>query len=269
VTIDRGRVVCDACGVVHAEATETIAMLERKRTALDTRISKLQADQDTKVRNHPKAAAAREVLEEWGRLLAPRAKELLSIERLKPTLARLDGGWTVEELKLCVLGYSRQPYVDSEGHRSSQGTAKQKHIEPDLIFRDAKHVESGLRMADDTAPQQPTVATIAQLPWRKVWAANRHLIVQALTRQFGQGFRPMDSAANHLLWPCPRCVKLGNDAYETKRVSTTDATDEQIAYGRYLGTPLEVHSEVGGPICDCRVCGLSEAPLLEAIGKLA
>jgi hypothetical protein len=152
--------VCSECGGenAHAEqavaerdellavAREDIANLERELRVKRAQIARMRAEQDGALQNHPHYAAGQRVLQHWKKTCAPKARELGG-KRLDVVLARLNGGYTEADLKRAVDGYGMRPYVVN-GKRAAAGARDDWWADAELIFRDAKHVDAGLRIAD-------------------------------------------------------------------------------------------------------------------------
>lgn len=88
---------------------------------------------------------AKEAAEYWKRLLAPKTRELKG-PRLEKTVARRKAGYTLDELKLAIYGYYCRPYV-VDGKRKHTGKPQERHVDLELIMRDAKHVDTGMAIA--------------------------------------------------------------------------------------------------------------------------
>ena len=142
-------IACPDCGSVIDHVVDPlyqrIADLEDELAAKRRRIGNLEGDRKRKPQLDPLYQKAMEVLEYWRERLAPRTKELNGV-RLEKVLARLHGGYDVGELMLCVLGYASKPFVTRFG-RSATGQPNERHVDAELIFRDAKHVDAGIAMA--------------------------------------------------------------------------------------------------------------------------
>jgi len=249
----RRTIVCGACGAVDDDLGRQVADLEdqvgRLREAYELLdadvqqkravIAHLKAEQDGSPRMHPKFKEAMVVLETWQQLCKPSARELDSIERIRKVGARLKGGFTVDELQRAVLGYSRMPYVTKDG-RSSIGQPREWRADVDLIFRDAAHVEAGIQLAEQQE-ERASITALARLPWRRVFNANRLLIVRALERAFGAG---LDDEGWRKLWPCPRCIGKPDGA----------------------ALPLTVFMRSGSArLVDCFQCGVTDEMMLKAV----
>jgi hypothetical protein len=145
-------VVCSACGVINEEAQATIeqlqqdvANLERELRGKRSAMSRMQKDQMEKLTASKHYDAAKRVLGFWKNTLMPNAKELESVKRLKPVIDRLSGGYSEHQLNMAAMGYKAFPFV-IDGRRSATGPADRKYVDVDLIYRDAKHVDQGLRL---------------------------------------------------------------------------------------------------------------------------
>jgi hypothetical protein len=177
-TSARPAYVCE-CGQVNEKAhdrvtalqgqlvmlTEDIANLERDLRSKRSHIKRLQSKQDMMLREDPLHHPAMNVLNHWKATCSPKARELAGT-RLERVLARLRAGYTEAELKRACDGYALQPYVVA-GKRSHEGPKDAWHADAELIFRDAKHVDQGLRIADradDLRQMFTATASTAPLP---------------------------------------------------------------------------------------------------------
>jgi hypothetical protein len=236
-------IVCEDCGTLNERATalfsqirEDVQHLERELRAKRAKISRLEADRFAKLRKHKRFDDAIEVLEHWRAVCMPSAREIASEDRLTPVLARLSGGRTVEELKLCATGYARRPYVTKEG-RASQGRPSEWFADAELIYRKDENVRRGIALAATTKTDpSPGTGDMERIPWKQVQLANRRLIVRALTKKFGDPYEDN----GYLAWPCPRC---DNHPMTTLRVAPVGMTW----------------------LADCSACGLNELLLIPAI----
>jgi hypothetical protein len=202
---DQGLVVCEGCGTVHDDATQLIKQLVEHRDGLEadlrgkrSAISRLKGEQDAALRASPHYGDAHNVLLFWQETCSPKARELDG-ERLRLVIARLKGKYLVADLKLSVLGYARFPYVSDRG-RSATGTPSQWQADADLIFRSAKHVDAGLRLAQRQVQAAPR--ELGMIPWRQAQAANRRLIVDWLETRQGPGL----TREEFRRWGCPKCA---------------------------------------------------------------
>ena len=118
-------------------------LLLSKEVSKSRALRKEQNDQLTASKHYE---PAREVLRTWQNLCMPSARELGG-ERLKLVISRFNGGETEERLKQAVLGYSRYPYV-SNWRRVKTGSKDQWKAEAEYVFRNAKNVEQGIRLAE-------------------------------------------------------------------------------------------------------------------------
>lgn len=242
---------CPECGCLNehatarlAQAQEDIEALERDLRGKRSKISRLEREKHEKLRRSRKYDEAIEVLRHWQEVCAPKAREVDSAERLAAVIARLNGGHTVEELKLAVTGYARKPYVTKQG-RSSSGRPSEWYADAELICRTAEHVRKGVAMAATAlSPVESALASgqIERLSWRQVKAANRRFIIAALEEQFGTLLED-DSILSEggLVSPCPRC-------------------EEGAGLGR-----LQIAPPDWNWIARCSACGLDETRLLAAI----
>ena len=156
---------CPQCGAyleqVTRERNELLQRIEDVQTELAVKIGtirRMRGEQVRKPEESPHYAEAMELLEYWRQLCAPKTRELKG-PRLEKALARLNGGYDVANLKLAVFGYSRRPYV-TIGGRSAKGLAMQRHVDAELIFRDAKHVDMGLAIAEDELERSPDLTAL-------------------------------------------------------------------------------------------------------------
>lgn len=222
------------------QANEQVSLLERDLRGKRSKISQLERDRKTKLQTSKRYQDALIVLRHWKEVCAPRAREIDSPERMEAVLARLNGGHTVDELKLSASGYAKRPYVTSQG-RSATGTASQWFADAELIYRNPENVRKGIAWADpsnDAAlPAARNVMDLARIPWRQVQIANRKLIVSALEEQFGKG---LEDGGGYTVWPCPKC---NNDPASTLRIAP---------YGMTW-------------LAQCSQCGINETQLIAAI----
>ena len=236
-------VACRECGSVNAEATELVGQLradirhlEADLRAKRARLAAMRGEQASAAEGAAEKALALEVLSEWKRLCSPRARELNG-PRLEKTLARLRAGYTADQLRQCIHGYAARPYVVG-GVRSSIGLPSQRHVDPDVIFRDAKHVDAGIAIGDEEDGDRIPLDAIERISWRQVQRANRQLIVSTLEHRFGG---PLEDGG-FLSWPCPRC---DNDPATTLRIAPTGYS--------WLAA--------------CSTCGLTDDVLLGAVRR--
>jgi hypothetical protein len=139
---------CPECGSVLDGA---VALQDWQDAAADAQIARsqkrrLQAQRDRNPKAHHHYEAAMDVLRYWRDTCHPGAKELEN-ERLNVCLDRLDGGYTPDALKRACYGYSLKPFVVG-GRRSHEGPRDAWQADATLIFRDAKHVDYGLNVAE-------------------------------------------------------------------------------------------------------------------------
>lgn len=144
-------VVCDACGVVHEEATEKIGILQEAVTNLGIEVSRKQA-RVNRLRNEsmgqrpPEYDDAMQVALYWKQNISPTARELNG-PRMENTIARIRAGYSVEELKWAVWGYRCRPNV-LDGKRVPARLGGRRYVDLELIMRDEKHVQIGMEIAD-------------------------------------------------------------------------------------------------------------------------
>jgi hypothetical protein len=242
-------IACEGCGTLNEQATalldqarDDIANLEKELRGKRAKISRLEADRFAKLRQHKKYEAAMDVLRHWQATCAPKAREIDSQERLSAVLARLTGGHTVAELKLCATGYAKRPYV-GKGGRSSTGKPNEWFADAELIYRSAEHVRKGIALAATTdAPE--SAGPIDRLSWRRVWHANRKLILDTLAEQYGRQALLKHPSGYTLSW-CPKCSRDDDGIYR----------------------PLRIADEPGRYLAECQGCGLNDTRLIAAITK--
>jgi hypothetical protein len=152
--------VCGECGcllpdVQRALATrdqmvdvlrEDVASLEAELRSKRAAIKRLKSDQDRSLRADPRYDEAMNVLSHWRATCAPQARELGG-KRLENVLARLHGKYTSDQLKRSAEGYALKPYVVN-GRRQPSGPKDDWRADAELIYRDAAHVDQGMRIAD-------------------------------------------------------------------------------------------------------------------------
>lgn len=124
------------------ERDRDLAALRRRRTILENELKKLQKKQQADDAVRP------EVEEMFGfwqiHCNHPRAR--LDTDRF----SRLAWGLAEYEQPGCarsIIGYGAFPYVGEQG-RQTTGTTKQRFDDLELIFRNAKQVEQGWKLAD-------------------------------------------------------------------------------------------------------------------------
>ena len=149
----REHIFCPECGAVLEQVMARVERLEEAQALLEkdiagkrSEIKRLQRQQDERVRDAESYETACEVALYWQRVCEPKAREPLNVRRLEPTLARLNH-YTPAELRQAIDGYAARPYVVN-GRRVAQGAPDQRYCDLDLIMRDAKHVDTGLRIAE-------------------------------------------------------------------------------------------------------------------------
>ena len=150
--------VCE-CGQPNELAAARIATLEEQNALLRENVALLSAEhvselaqkkrlkgkQDQQRRSDPHYADAMVVLEHWKATCYPQARELGG-RRLDNVLARLKA-YRVDDLKRACDGYALKPYVVN-GRRSHQGPRDSWYADAELIFREAKKVDEGIRIAE-------------------------------------------------------------------------------------------------------------------------
>jgi hypothetical protein len=200
-------IACSACGLIDERAntlfTEqamAIDLLEKDLRGKRSQISRLTGEQERELRGSVHYSGALEVLRHWQAVLEPKAREVDSITRIKQVIARMNGGFSVEELKRCIDGYAKRPY-NVKGRRRSHGKPTQRYVDVSLIFRDAKHTQEGMALND--LATEPPPADIRKLDWRKVRRANHKAIIEALRKlKLGTYY---DSASRSTISGCPNC----------------------------------------------------------------
>lgn len=246
-------IVCEDCGCLNERATALLDQVkgDLKRAEQDLvgkrrQIDRLKAERWEKLKASKRYPQAMEVLRHWQEVCAPNAKEIDSADRLGAVLARLNGGHTVEQLKLCATGYGMFPFVTDKG-RASQGSQSQWHADAELIYRTPKHVQTGIALAARAAESPATFSgSIERLSWRAVKRANRQYILRVLRETYGtRGLETESFAGGYSYWefPCPRCLELGDDDWSLKVFP----------------------DDFGDRIVECWRCGLDEARLIAAI----
>jgi hypothetical protein len=126
------------------EQLEAAAVMAAVAKASERR---LHADQYEQLKESEYYADAKAVLEYWRDRCHPKAKELGG-ERLKLVVARLKGGHDRQTLMRCVDGYARRPYMVNYQWRAA-GPKSRWYAKATIVFRDAEHVEQGVRLADE------------------------------------------------------------------------------------------------------------------------
>jgi len=139
---------CPECGCLLPELQERIRGLERDLVAKRSRIAKLEGDRAHKAESSPHYRDALEVLEHWRTHCAPKTKELNG-KRLENTIERLKGGYTKDQLMVCVLGYASKPYW-RRFVRSATGKRDELRIDARIIFASAEAVDTGLALFADS-----------------------------------------------------------------------------------------------------------------------
>jgi hypothetical protein len=130
---------------------KTIAYLEKLVRRQGIQITDLKAQQAEQ--DHPVTQEAMEVARYWRDNIRPGARELNS--RCENVEKRLRGGYSIDELKRAIDGYTAKPFV-TNGQRASRGTGK-RYDELELICRTPMHVDAGIAIVDaleeDTHPE--------------------------------------------------------------------------------------------------------------------
>jgi hypothetical protein len=125
---------------------EIIGDLEGDLRAKRRRIKELRRENAAAVLAHPRYDEAMAVLAYWKAEVYPNARELGG-KRLENVIDRLDGTNSVARLCRAIDGYKLKPYVVN-GKRTHEGSPDDWQADAELIFRDAKHVDAGLRIAE-------------------------------------------------------------------------------------------------------------------------
>jgi hypothetical protein len=162
-------VFCPDCGTVLDTPTMLIAALSERVQALEHELgnkvaqnSRLKGERLKKYREKPQYKIACRVLQNWKDVCMPTAREIESGDRLVNVMARLAGGFTEDELKRSVYGYSLKPYVVPPGVRATVGLADQWRADAELIFRDPQRVQQGIAIADAHDAMQQTLEAAAE-----------------------------------------------------------------------------------------------------------
>lgn len=125
---------------------EDVANLERDMRRLRANNSRLLRERDQERRESPNYKAAMDVLRYWKARCHPGARELRG-KRLEHCLARLNAGYRPDELRRAVDGYAARPYVVN-GKRQASGGKEDWYADAELIFREPRQVERGIRIAE-------------------------------------------------------------------------------------------------------------------------
>jgi hypothetical protein len=204
---------CEQCGFPVAEANErledaleAIDGLQRDLIGKRSQIKRLEGEAADRLERHKHYSAAVEVLAYWKAQLAPKAREIVSEARLKPTIARLSSGHTKEGLMGAIDGYAKFPYV-VKAKRCPTGHDSQRYVDVGLIFRDAAHVEEGLRLAkrDTKAASPSNPVDMRLLDWRAVRYMNHKTILAVLSETQGRPY--FNNATMQHEAECPRCKR--------------------------------------------------------------
>jgi hypothetical protein len=167
---DHRAAVCSDCGVLNETVLERLATrdrqieqldedcrnLERELRAKRSQIKHLRSEQDASFKNDPHFEAAKRVLEHWRTTCHPNAKEL-SGDRLKNTIHRLRGDYAEADLVKSIDGYALKPFMVG-GKRTHEGPQDAWRADAELIFRDAQHVDQGIRIAERADDLRQVVA---------------------------------------------------------------------------------------------------------------
>jgi hypothetical protein len=141
-----------------AELQDMIDAIQEDNSIKQTRIKALRREADRALRYSEHFEDAMDVLGHWKQHCYPKAVELGG-ERLKKVISRLKAGYKVDQLKRCVDGYAAFPYV-VEGRRVREGNPARRYVDAELVFRDPKHVDQGLALADEAERRQQPLPTI-------------------------------------------------------------------------------------------------------------
>lgn len=151
-------VAVNARDEVIATLEEDIANLERDLRSKRAQNRRLKAEQDIMLRQDEHYSDAMDVLHHWKRECSPNARELHG-KRLENTIARLRGKYTPDELKRACDGYALKPFVVN-GRRTHEGPKDSWQADAELIFRDARHVDAGLRIAERADDLRQVLAAV-------------------------------------------------------------------------------------------------------------
>jgi len=169
IDLETGQIDEDLTGYV-GELTRQLGIAERGRTVAESRYRQLRRETDSQLKKSPHYHAAMRVLDCWRELCHPGARELEG-PRLRIVIDRMKAKppYTEDQLRHCVEGFAAFPYVISGHGRARHGTPAQKKVDVNLILGDAKHVDMGLAMYEESAqrrtevPVAPAVTPILQL----------------------------------------------------------------------------------------------------------
>jgi hypothetical protein len=167
IDLETGQIDEDLTGYV-GELTRQLGIAERGRTVAESRYRKLLRESDAQLSKNPYAGAAMRVLEHWRELCHPGARELqgprlrIVIERLDPKRAKPP--YSEEQLIHAIDGFAAFPYVIRGQGRSASGTPAQKKVDVALILGDAKHVDMGLDLREESQRRAtPPTAVISHI----------------------------------------------------------------------------------------------------------
>ncbi len=143
---------CTACGVLLEAESEQITELEEtiKNQAVQPsrkqgEISRLKGERAEA--HPPEYADALEIAMYWREKVAPLARELEG-ERLRLTIDRLRGGYSKEELRRAVFGYSCRPHREY-GKRLRMTEGGKWDADLETIMKSAKTVDVGICIANE------------------------------------------------------------------------------------------------------------------------
>lgn len=159
--------ICRNCDESVDELTEHLAELyEQLETAKrmlvreGSKVRRLQGEADRKLKANKQYPAALRVLKQWQQHCHPNAREINGGERVRCVIARLNGGYTEEELQQCILGYARFAYVVNR-RRTTQGSPATRRIDAELVFGDPGHVDQGIAYAAEVARREQAMEKMA------------------------------------------------------------------------------------------------------------
>lgn len=144
---------CKACGSIDQEISGKLAELQEtvqglgvevaRKGAMITRLRKAQANE-----RPPEYEDAMKVARYWKEILSPNARELNG-PRVQNTIARLQHGYSTDDLMKSLWGYSCRPNVKEFGVRVRFNEGGKRKVELADLMRDAKAVDRGIEIADE------------------------------------------------------------------------------------------------------------------------
>jgi hypothetical protein len=143
--------------------------LERELRAKRAIISRMRKEQTRSQTAHPDNDKAERVFDYWRSRLMPDAREFNG-KRWKAVIARLEAGFTVDELKKAIDGCVHRQYVTERG-RSSKGTPSQRQVELELICREEANVRRFISYFEEE--NRSTGADSPLIPASRVLAMQR------------------------------------------------------------------------------------------------